>query len=279
MRVNRWIVPALPHGLRERIELRAPSLVAAVFLVAASSLPGCHTQDENREVEVHVRGVMIDSASHAPVVVLEDRASGAELPIWVGPSEARAIAMRLEGVEAPRPMTHDLMKNMLDQTGVRFDRVFIHTLDAGTYYARILLTAEGDSVEIDSRPSDAIALAVRFDKPIFVARDLLGRPASVAAGPRGTDALTVEGVTVQALSKDLAEHFAIPPGGGVLVSAVTDETGGGLHPGDVVLEVDGKAVRSPAEFAAMIHGSSGNPDLSVQRRGTQIHVAFVSMEH
>jgi uncharacterized protein len=252
--------------------------VAAALLVAASSLPGCHSADENREVEVYVRGVMIDPASHSPVVVLEDRVSGAELPIWVGPVEAGAIAMRLEGVEAPRPMTHDLMKKMLDQTGVRFDRVFIHAIEEGTYYARIFLTAEGDSVEIDSRPSDAIALAVRFDKPIFVARDLLARPASVVSGPRGADALTVEGVTVQALSEELAEHFAIRPGGGVLVSAVTDEVGGGLHPGDVVLEVEGKAVRSPAEFASMMHDSSGKLDLSVQRRGTKIHVAFVLLE-
>jgi hypothetical protein len=228
---------------------------------------------------MHVRGVMIDPASHAPVVVLEDRASGAELPIWVGPAEARAIAMRMEGVEVPRPMTHDLMKTMIDQTGVRFDRVFIHTMDKGTYYARIFLTADGDTVEIDSRPSDAIALAVRFEKPIFVARDLLERSGSAAFGPRGTDALTVEGVTVQALSEDLAEHFAIRSGGGVLVSAVADEAGGGLRPGDVVLEVEGNAVRSPAEFATMMRDSAGKLDLAVQRHGTQIHVAFVPMEH
>jgi uncharacterized protein len=256
-----------------------PVEIAAVLLVAASFLSGCHSAGDNGEVEVHVRGVMIDAASHSPVVVLEDRAGGAELPIWVGPAEARAIVMRLEGVEAPRPMTHDLMKNMLDQTGVRFDRVSIHALDEGTYYARIFLTAEGDSVEIDSRPSDAIALAVRFDKPIFVARDLLERPASVVSGPRGADVLTVEGVTVQALSEELAEHFAIRPGGGVLVSAVADQTGGGLHPGDVVLEVEGKAVRSPAEFASMVHDASGKLDLFVQRHGTQVHIAFAPMDH
>jgi uncharacterized protein len=291
MRVNRWTANGDDRRSVGRFLRRAQghtgptfhclhrAAIAAVLLVAASSLSGCHSADENREVEVHVRGVMIDPASRSPVVVLEDRVGGAELQIWVGPVEAGAIAMRLEGVEAPRPMTHDLMKNMLDQTGVRFNRVFIHALDEDTYYARIFLTAEGDSVEIDSRPSDAIALAVRFEKPIFVARDLLARPASVVSGPRGADALIVEGVTVQALSEDLAEHFAIRPGGGVLVSAVADEAGGGLHPGDVVIEVAGKPVHSPAEFASMMRDSAGKLDLSVRRHGAQIHVAFVPMEH
>jgi uncharacterized protein len=276
MRVNPWVVPSFAHPLRKRAEVAVPSL--ALLLVSVLCLPGCRSAGETSEVEVYVRGVTIDPASHSPVVVLEDRASGAQLPIWVGPTEARAILMRLEGVEAPRPMTHDLIKTMLDQTGVQFDRILIHALDGGTYYARIFLTADGGTVEIDSRPSDAIALAVRFDKPIFVTRALLQSEEVTAHGPPGSDALTVADVTVQALSSDLAEHFAIGPGHGVLVSAVGDQAGGDLQPGDVILAAGGEAVHSPAEFASMIHDASGKLDLFVQRRGTQVHVAFVPQE-
>jgi hypothetical protein len=249
-------------------------LLLVTMLLGASFLSACRSDDARDEVEMHVRGVMIDPAARAPVVMLEDRTSGAELPIWMGAAEARAIAMQLEGVESPRPMTHDLIKSLLDRTGVRFERVVIHALHEGTYFARIFLTARGDDLEIDSRPSDAIALAVRFEKPVFVARSLLRTGGAAASAPPGEEALTVAGITVQALSRELAEHFDIVPGGGVLVSAVAAEAAGDLQPGDVILTVDDEAVRDPVDFAALVSDAVETMDLSVQRGARRIHVAL-----
>lgn len=240
---------------------------------------GCRPTDPASEVELRVREVMIDPASRAPVILLEDRISGKELPIWIGAMEAQAIAMHLEGVKPLRPLTHDLIKNILDGAGVRFERVLIHSLKEGTYYARIFLIVGGDRLEIDSRPSDAIALAVRFERPIFVSRQVLDEASTTALGSPGNESLTVGGLTVQTLSAELAEHFDLQPGAGVLVSAVAPGTSEELQPGDVILEVEGEAVASPNEFAAALRASSGKVDLAVQRHGERIHVTVVAGGH
>ena len=177
------------------------------------------------DVEVTVRRVTIDPSSHAPVVLLEDRAHTVALPIWIGPAEAQAIAMRLEGVAAPRPMTHDLMKDVLEQLGVDLQKVVISELREDTYRARLFLRSKSREIEVDSRPSDAIALALRFGRPIFVAPALLQRDRVIALRGADVQSLTIGGVTVQILSPDLAEHFHLPPGGGVLVSDVADRGG------------------------------------------------------
>jgi len=238
-------------------------------------LGACQSTREDDEVEMRVSGVLIDPVSHIPVVVLENRASGIELPIWIGPTEARAIAMHLEGIESARPLTHDLLKNIIDAAHIELDHVLIHSLRDGTYHARIFLTAREDRLEIDSRPSDAIALAVRCEKPIFVVRSLLTQ-APGGAGPAagGAETLTIEGLTIQAVSEQLAEYFEITPGKGVLVSAVTDDAPADLMPGDVILEIDGKVVRDPLEFATMVRDSDRQMELSVQRHGVLVHVAF-----
>ena len=147
-------------------------------LIAAATFSACHSK-EKTEIEVEVRSVGFDNASHAPVVVLQDHDRKVALPIWIGPAEAQSIAMQMEGVNPPRPLTHDLIKSILDQSGVEFERAVIQDLKESTYYARICLRAGGHDLEIDSRPSDAIALAIRFHKPIFVATGLLHGDSSI----------------------------------------------------------------------------------------------------
>ena len=127
------------------------------------------------DIEVQIRGLMLDPVTNMPIVVLKDVASDLVLPIWVGVFEANAIALELEKTAMPRPMTHDLLRNIAKGLNAVVDRVVVSDLKEDTFYATIWMTQGGDAVAMDARPSDAIALALRWDCPIFVANKVLGR--------------------------------------------------------------------------------------------------------
>jgi len=126
-----------------------------------------------KEIEFKIKGLMMDPLTNAPIVVLQDTGSDTLLPIWVGIFEAKAIALQIEKVDTPRPMTHDLMKQILDTFHVSLDRVVISDLKGNTFYANLHLNVEGKELVVDSRPSDAIALAVRVKAPIFVSESVV----------------------------------------------------------------------------------------------------------
>jgi bifunctional DNase/RNase len=130
-------------------------------------------------IEMQLEGVRVELPTNQPIVLLRERDGERYLPIWIGASEAAAIALSLQGVQTPRPMTHDLMKNILEELGVSVDRILITELRDGTFYAVIELGQNGSSLEISSRPSDAIALAVRLGVPIFAHEDVLGEASIV----------------------------------------------------------------------------------------------------
>ena len=125
------------------------------------------------EVEMKIRGLMMDPVTNMPIVILKDVGGNTVLPIWVGIYEANAIALEIEKVATPRPMTHDLIKSLLLglSTGVR--NVVVNELKDDTFYALIWLERDGEMISVDSRPSDALALALRLDCPIFVEDDVL----------------------------------------------------------------------------------------------------------
>ena len=127
----------------------------------------------NAEVEMQIRGLMIDPLTNMPIVVLKDIASDTVLPIWVGIFEANAIALELEKTATPRPMTHDLMRNMARGLNGSVNKVVVSDLRDDTFYAVIWMEQNGQTVALDSRPSDAIALALRWDCPIFAHRSVL----------------------------------------------------------------------------------------------------------
>ncbi len=120
------------------------------------------------EVEMKIRGLMMDPVTNMPIVILKDAGSDAVLPIWVGIYEANAIALEIEKVATPRPMTHDLIKNVLVGLAANVHKVVVTELREDTFYAVIWMEREGRTISIDSRPSDALALALRVDCPIFV---------------------------------------------------------------------------------------------------------------
>lgn len=125
------------------------------------------------EVEMKIRGLMMDPVTNMPIVVLKDVGSDTVLPIWVGVYEANAIALEIEKVTTPRPMTHDLIKNVLTGLNAQVHKVVVSELKEDTFYAVIWVEREGQVISIDSRPSDALALALRLDCPIFVDDDVL----------------------------------------------------------------------------------------------------------
>jgi len=121
------------------------------------------------EIEVKIRALMMDPNSGTPIIILKDVNSETMLPIWVGAYEANAIALEIEKIAPPRPMTHDLLRNLIIELGMKVERVVVTSLRDNTFYAVIELTSgNGDPMRLDSRPSDAIALALRADCPIFV---------------------------------------------------------------------------------------------------------------
>src|SRR5947208_1226298 len=125
------------------------------------------------EVEMKIRGLMMDPVTNMPIVILRDLGGSTVLPIWVGVYEANAIALEIEKVSTPRPMTHDLIKSLLLGLGTNLQKVVVSELKDDTFYAVICLDRGGDLISVDSRPSDALALALRLDCPIYVEEAVL----------------------------------------------------------------------------------------------------------
>ncbi|MEP6769675.1 MAG: bifunctional nuclease family protein [Acidobacteriota bacterium] len=132
-------------------------------------------------VKMEIKGLLMDPVSNMPVVILRDQNDGAFLPIWVGIFEANAIAIEMEKIQAPRPMTHDLLHNVLSELGVRVDRIVVNELKDNTFFARLHLSRGEEHWTVDSRPSDAIALALRAHAEIFVEEDVLERSKTIRA--------------------------------------------------------------------------------------------------
>ncbi|HJT16970.1 MAG TPA: bifunctional nuclease family protein [Thermoanaerobaculia bacterium] len=130
-------------------------------------------------VPMSIKGLMLDPVSNSPIVVLKDEEEKFFLPIWVGIFEANAIALQLENVTTPRPMTHDLLRNMIAELDARVIRVVINDLRDSTFFAQIKLITGERTLELDARPSDAIALALRTEAPIFVAQTVLDQAQTI----------------------------------------------------------------------------------------------------
>jgi len=138
------------------------------------------------EVEMKIRGLMMDPVTNMPIVILRDVSGNSVLPIWVGVYEANAIALEIEKVSTPRPMTHDLIKSLLLGLNTSMRKVVVSELKEDTFYAVIWLDRDGEIISVDSRPSDALALALRLDCPIYVEETVL-KSSSKAANASDKD--------------------------------------------------------------------------------------------
>ena len=139
-------------------------------------------------IPMSIKGLMLDPVSNSPIVVLKDEEEKFFLPIWVGIFEANAIALQLENVTTPRPMTHDLLRNMISELNARVIRVVINDLRDSTFFAQIRVITGEKTLELDARPSDAIALALRTRAPIFVEETVIDNAKTVDTSSEKADA-------------------------------------------------------------------------------------------
>ncbi len=232
-------------------------LIAAVIACSMALSPlilSVDAKTKNGEaLEMRIKGVSVHPETNAPVVILESVDDERELLIWIGFPEAQAIALRLENINTPRPMTHDLLQNILEKSGIKVVKVVISDLKEDIFLATITLEKDRKTMEIDSRPSDAIALAVRADAPIYAASFVLeqARGTGEAFQEAGEKIRRRYGFGAQALNHELAEYFGLPNAEGVLVSDI-DGKGvadlAGLNRGDVIIEVDGVKTTNLKDF-------------------------------
>jgi len=157
------------------------------------------------EVEMRIRGLLLDPVTNTPIVILKDANSDTVLPIWVGIYEANAIALEIEKVSTPRPMTHDLIKNVLTGLDAHVHKIVVTELKEDTFYAVIWMERDGHVISVDSRPSDALALALRVDCPIFVEDEVLkiSKKSTNASDPATSEELRkwLEGLNDEDLGK------------------------------------------------------------------------------
>jgi uncharacterized protein len=139
------------------------------------------------EIEMTIKGLMVDPITNMPIILLRDEAGQRVLPIWVGIFEANAIALQIENVATPRPMTHDLLRNVIRDLNASVTRVVVCDLKENTFYAMIYLQVGGETVAVDARPSDAIALALRTRAPIFVEETVVENAKTIDFGSERAD--------------------------------------------------------------------------------------------
>jgi bifunctional DNase/RNase len=126
-------------------------------------------------IEMTIDSIRVSLMNYQRVVILKEKVSDRYLPIWIGPSEADAIAVKLQGVSVPRPLTHDLLSSVIDSLGARINYIIVSDLKNDTFYAKLIINVDGEQMEVDSRPSDALAMAVRVEAPIYVDESVLDK--------------------------------------------------------------------------------------------------------
>ena len=156
-------------------------------------------------IEMTIESIRVSLMNYQRVVILKEKAADRYLPIWIGPAEADAIAVRLQDVSVARPLTHDLLRSVIDALGAQVNCIVVNDLSNDTFYARVVLSVDGKSLEIDSRPSDAIALAVRTQVPIYAEESVLEK-AGVILNKEGEAIAAGEGPS-EPLSKANAEEL------------------------------------------------------------------------
>jgi uncharacterized protein len=264
---------------RKLLPMESPFRPAALCMaVAAALLGGCVHQPTSLpvfadQVRVDVTDVAYDHSTGAHYVVLEEKSGRRVLPIVIADDEAQAIMFELRGIKPERPFTYELLLRLIEVTGNQVDRVLIGDVRDEVYYAKVFL--DRGRYTLDSRPSDAIAIAIGANAPIFVADKLL-QTATVENQTPPTNLARALGITTQELTPDLAEYFGVSVHSGVLVADVgNDAENAGLERGDIVTQVDGKPISSLDEFrqAAMVAANGGDSKVSLTiKRGDTVQL-------
>jgi uncharacterized protein len=158
------------------------------------------------QIEMTIKGLMVDPVTNMPIIILRDEVGDRVLPIWVGIFEANAIALQIENVATPRPMTHDLLRNVIQDLDGSVQKVVVSELKENTFFAVIHLEVRGEAVLIDARPSDAIALALRTKAPIYVEEDVIDNAKALDGTPERTDSERLQKWLESLDSDDLGKY-------------------------------------------------------------------------
>ncbi len=156
-------------------------------------------------IEMAIDSIRVSLMNYQRVVILKEKAAERYLPIWIGPSEADAIAVKLQGASVPRPLTHDLLHSVIDALGATLDSIIVSDLKNDTFYAKLILNVDGAQLEIDCRPSDALALAVRVEAPVYTEEIVLEK-AGILLDKETGKPLSSEGDTAEAEGKQPSEE-------------------------------------------------------------------------
>jgi uncharacterized protein len=243
----------------------AMSLRHALVLAAVACAPGAGDSQQaagerNGEgdpeavlIAVELATVGMDAGQRAPVVLLREPSSGMIVPIWVGVAEAQAILMVMLGVEPPRPMTHDLLASVIRALDATVEEVVVHDIRETTFIGRVRLRlgGTGEVRDVDSRPSDALALAIRTDAPIRVAERLLAEPPDFdfLAPEADEQVVRMLGATVVAPTANLRDRYGLPDRRGLVVVGASGQAADlGLRRGDLIVEVNGAVPGEPIDF-------------------------------
>lgn len=246
-----------------------PTIRWVCLLVATALwLAGCGSPRSDL-LPVEVKGVVLDPETQAPVLFLVDPESERGLPVWIGLSEARAITLGLQNARSPRPLTHDLMKRMLELLDARVERAVISDLKENTYYATLSLRAGRKSWEVDSRPSDAVAIALKFGAPLFLSRSLTEKGVLIDLGssPQALRPERVYGFSTQELSPEVARYFRYGKKKGVIVTEIARDGAAeraGLRSGDILVRLDERSVKRTEDVWGALDGKDASEVLRVE---------------
>jgi uncharacterized protein len=257
-------------------------LLLALVLAACSCAGSPSTKSAAKispdDVKVRVARVGFDEETGSNYVLLVDEKESRTLPIMIGENEATAIMLALHGIKPERPLTHDLIGSIIGKTGNSIDRIVIGDMRDEIYYATIYM--DGGRYSIDSRPSDAIALAMGMNAPIYVNNKLFDSSSTLGLGSSGKipDTAQALGMTVEELTPELAAAFGEPDVRGVLVSeADSSAQKAGVARGDIVTSIDGHQVAALKDFSQGVTSvNSGTVTLTVDRNGSNRSVTLAA---
>jgi bifunctional DNase/RNase len=230
-------------------------------------------------VRVNIQQLIVDPATQNPVVSLTDPEEKRALFIWIGPTEARAIHAEIQGIKHFRPLTHDLLASVIDVADVKIHRIVITHVKENVFYAAILIEKNGGLFEIDARPSDSMVMALKYDAPIFVARNLFEKMSLVINDETGIE--YKYGLDLQELTSELAEYLSFGPKRGVMISGVrkgSQADKDGLQAGDIFVDVGGQAADTVTSLKDALMRSKPPVEAKIFRKSRFLTVTLHSLK-
>lgn len=235
---------------------------------SAAKISSPPTQVRKDLIEVKIHRLIVDPSSMQPVVLLADPSGEKAMPIWIGPYEAAAIQGELEGTKPPRPMTHDILDRVIRRLNGTVQRIVITEEKAGIYYAIIVLEKGGTPLELDARPSDSIAMALKFKAPILISRGLFKEKAVLLREKKNAE--DAYGLSIQELNPLLAEAFSFKQGKGALVADVKEGSQAekdGFQRGDILVEIGKEEIEDVAAVRRALEKIRGRTTVKIFRKG------------